>query len=124
MIERHWTSLALVPVDDNVPVNYLAEILCALGRQHAEREVHLVDARGTRLAGVELVVNRITLLGETARVISVVDPLSQNPASLHIVRSMSAILLIARVGQSRLATAKETAVAIGPERIIGTVALV
>jgi hypothetical protein len=73
---------------------------------------------------VQRIVAAIKLASDADAMIVVVDPIAQNPAALHIVRSTSGVLLVARIGDSRLASARSTVNAVGRDRMLGSVALV
>jgi hypothetical protein len=102
----------------------VAEGLVAVGRQQGVRPVRLVDGVGIRLDDVPRVIDAIS--GMTARgelVVVSLDPLVQNPAAVSIIRATTGALLVVRMGESRLSSARSTVQAIGQERILGSIVL-
>src|SRR3954454_7588429 len=50
---RQWTSLALVPSDASVDVDWMAEMLATTGRMRGERPVSVVKATNVQLEGLQ-----------------------------------------------------------------------
>lgn len=124
MLDTPWNSLAIVPADEAVPFNRVGDIVVAMGQEHGERSIQLIDARGVRMTDVHGIVEAIRVAGRDSRVVTVVDSLWRSPAAMHIARVTSAALVVARIGGSRVDTAKATVLAIGPQRVLGAVALI
>ncbi len=119
-----WSSLAIVPNDEAVNVERVAEALAATGRLLGERPVSLLNGGGVNLSEVQPFID--ALAEKTARgewVIVTVDPILQNPSSIPIARATSHALLVVKLGESLLPTAKNAIKAIGRERLIGSIAL-
>ena len=122
--QQNWESLALIPSDPGVDVVRLAEALVAVGRQHGERTVTLLNATNVHLENVQHTVESISAM--TARgewVIVAVDPVVENPSSVAIVRATSASLLVVRLGASLLPSARAAIDVIGRDRFLGSVVL-
>jgi len=120
--EKDWSSLVLVPNDASVDIVPLAEALARTGRVHAEVPVKVINGTGVQLADVQQFIESIsatTARGE--RVIVPVDPVSDNPSAIAILRAASAALLVMTLGESLMAAAQTTIEAIGRDRIIGSV---
>jgi hypothetical protein len=120
--EKDWSSLVLVPNDAGVDAVPLAEALARTGRIHAQVAVKVIDGTGVELAHVQQLIETIaavTARGE--RAIVPVDPVSDNPAAIAILRAASAALLLLTFGESLITGAQTTIDAIGRERIIGSV---
>jgi hypothetical protein len=121
---RDWSSLALVPSDNTVDVNRVADMLTMTGRLHAERPVSIVNATGVRLEAVQQIVDSITALtSHGERVIVPVDPVADNPSAIAILRACSAAVLVVRLGQSLLTTAETTIEIVDREKFLGGVVL-
>jgi hypothetical protein len=121
--EKSWCSLALVPVDLAGQVCALGEHLVAIGRKHGDVIVRLVEAVGARPDDTQLYLDSLRLATVTNRIIVAVDPIAQNPSALPIIRAASAVILVTRIGESRLSSARNTVRAIGRDRVLGTIVL-
>jgi hypothetical protein len=122
--QENWQSLALIPSDHGVDVLRVAEALVAIGRQHGERKVNLLNATNLHLENVQDRIESMT--GMTRRgewVIVAVDPVVENPSAAAIVRAASAALLVVRLGESFLASSRAAIDTIGRERFLGSVVL-
>jgi hypothetical protein len=122
--ERDWNSLAIIPSDAGIDVVEVANMLVATGRQHGERPVSLLDATDVHLGDVHNLVD--SLVAQTGRgnwVIVPVDPIAENPNSLPIIRATSAALLVVRLDESYMTSARATLEIIGHDRFLGSVVL-
>lgn len=122
--EKDWSSLVLIPNEGSVDVVRCAEMLAATGRVHGERPVQVVNATGVQLGSIQETVDSIT---ETTRrgdrVIVAVDPIADNPASIAIVRASPAALLLVRLEESLVASARNTIDTVGRDRLLGSIVL-
>jgi hypothetical protein len=122
--QRAWSSLAIIPSDVSVDVGPVAETLVAIGRRHGERPVSLLDAKGTRLGDVHRLIDALgTMTGRGDWVIVPVDAIAQNPSSVPIVQATSAALLVVRLGESLLTSARSAIEIAGRERFLGSIVL-
>jgi hypothetical protein len=122
--ERQWTSLAIIPSDSGIDIRRVAESLVETGRIHGERPVTLLSGVGVQLAGVNQIVDSIGVtMARGDWVVVPVDPIAENPSALPIVHAASAALLVVRLGESLLGSARATVEAIGRERFLGSVVL-
>ena len=122
--QKNWTSLAIIPSDPGIDVVSIVEGLVAVGRQHGERPVNLVNATNLHLENVQPCIESIS--GMAARgewVIVAVDPVVENPSSVAVVRSTSASLLVVRLGASLLPSAQAAIDVIGRDRLLGSIVL-
>jgi hypothetical protein len=120
--QKDWASLVLVPNDASVDVVRFAEMLAKTGRVHGERPVSVVNATGVQLGEVEATIEAITqTTNRGERVVVPVDPIGDHPAAIAILRASSAALLLVRIGESELATARATIDIVGRERLLGSV---
>jgi hypothetical protein len=119
-----WESLALVPNDVAVNVDRIAESLVATGRLHGERPISLMNGCGVHLSEVQTFIDTLAKMSARGEwVIVTVDPIHQNPSAVPIARAASHALLIVRLGESLLPSARSAIKAIGRERLIGSIAL-
>ena len=121
-LQRCWNSLALVPVDQHVPLAQLARLLINVGRQHGEKTLQLIDARGTKVEDVQNIVNAIKAADDRSSAIVMIDAIVHSPAAAHILRATSAAIVVATLGRSTRAACREATNAAG-ERVIGAIAL-
>lgn len=122
--QQPWTSLAIIPSDSGVDAKEVAESLVATGQIHGERPVSLLNALSAQLGDVQRIVD--TIASVTSRgewIIVPVDPISDNPTTIPIVRSTTAALLVVRLGQSLLTSSRTALEAIGRDRFIGSIVL-
>jgi hypothetical protein len=122
--EKDWSSLVLIPNDTNVDVLKCAEMLAQTARVHGERPVEVVNAIGVQLGNAQETVDSIVEITRRGdRVIVAVDPLADNPASIAIVRASPAALLLVRLEESLVSSARTTINAVGRDRLIGSIVL-
>ncbi len=122
--QQNWTSLALIPSDDGAEVARVAEALAATGRLYGERPVSLLNATGIQLTDVRERLDALhTMTGRGDWVIISVDPIAENPSAVPIVQAASAALLVVRLGESLLASARNAIEVVGRQRFIGSVVL-
>jgi hypothetical protein len=122
--QRGWSSLAIIPSDAGIDVGKVAEALASIGRQHGEWPVSLVNTVGVQLADVNQVIDSIDALTKRGECVLVpVDPITENPSTTPIVRAMSAALLVVRLGESQLSSARSVIDLVGRERLLGSVVL-
>lgn len=122
--QRAWSSLAIIPNEPGVDAHWIAESLVATGRVHGERPVSLLNAVGAQLDGVHQLIDALgTMTARGEWVIVPVDPIAQNPSAVPIVQATSAALLVVRLGESLLASARTAIETVGRERFLGSVVL-
>lgn len=120
--DKDWSSLVLVPNDSTVDIVSFAETLARTGRVHADWQIRVINGKGVQLGDVQQLIDTITATtARGERAIVPVDPVSDNPAAIAILRGTSAALLILSLGESFLNAAQETIETIGRDRIIGSV---
>ena len=122
--QQGWSSLAIIPSDAAVDAGRVAESLVATGRLYGERTVSLLNARGAQLTGVHDLVDLLGVMtGRGEWVIVPVDPIEDSPSAVPIVRATSAAILVVRLGESLLNSARTAIEAIGRERFLGSIVL-
>ena len=122
--EQDWSSLALVPGDASVDVGQVAETLAATGRLYGQRSVTVLNGQGVQLPNIHQLLDTLgAMTGRGDWVIVPVDSIATNPSSVPIVRATSAALLVVRLGESQLASARSAIEAVGRERFLGSIVL-
>jgi hypothetical protein len=122
--QKDWSSLAIIPTHAGIDVAHVAQELTATGLQHGERPVALLNAVGVKLVDTQNIVDSLAAMtGRATWVLVPVDPLADNPSSVAVVRAAAAALLVVRLGQSFLSSARNTIDLVGRERFLGSIAL-
>jgi hypothetical protein len=122
--QHGWNSLAIIPSEAAVDVGRVAESLVNTGRLCAERPVTLLNARGANMANVHDLVDSLgAMTGRGEWVIVPVDPIEDSPSAVPIVLATSAALLVVRLGESLLTSARVAIEAVGRERFLGSIVL-
>lgn len=118
---RPWSSLAVVPGDEQTSAYELAGLLAALGVHHGEPMV-FASARDTDLDGVAEFVEQTRWHQEHGeRVIFATRALSENLATLPLAQAADAALLCVTLGRTSLAPATDAVERIGRARFLGSV---
>jgi hypothetical protein len=124
-LERHaWTTLAIVPADEQASTLRAARALVDAGQLYREGAVELLDATGTTPEMIEQVAAatpELTLRGLKV-VIAVGSPLV-HPAAIAIARAADAALLAVPLGGVTRAVGHRTIESIGREHFIGSIAM-
>jgi hypothetical protein len=122
--QQAWSSLAIIPSDGSIEVSDVAESLVSTGRLLGERPVNLLKATGVQLADVHNLIDSLGVMtGRGDWVIVPVDAIDENPGAIPIVRATSAALLVVRLGESLLTSARRAIDVVGRGRFLGSVVL-
>jgi hypothetical protein len=121
-LRKPWDSIAIVPCESGIDAHKVAEALVSISREHGAKPVRLVNGVGVQPSSVAAVMDAIKGAAERGECLIVpVDPLHQNPSAMPIVRGTTGVLLVLRIGQSRLSVSRTTIETAGADRVIGTV---
>jgi hypothetical protein len=124
LLTRPWNALAVIGSDTSTDVSRVAEILAAVGNRHGERSVRVVSALGATLPQVHGIVEQLSGASATGDLVLVpCDPLRANPAMLPILHATSGMVLVVRLGESRVASARTTVSTVGRDKVFATVAI-
>jgi hypothetical protein len=122
--QQAWSSLAIIPSDGGIDAGDVAESLAATGRLLGERPVNLINATGIQLADVHQLIESLgAMTGRGDCVIVPVDAIAENPGAIPIVRATSAAVLVVRLGESLIDSARSAIELVGRERFLGSVVL-
>ena len=122
--EREWTSLVLIPSHAGVDVARVAEMLATTGRLQGGRPVTVVNAIGMQIGTVGRTIDSLNAAVDRGdQVLVPVDPLSENPASIGIVRATGFAALVVQLGESEVSVTRDIVELIGRERILGSIVL-
>lgn len=122
--QRSWRSLAIIPSDSGVEVDRVAEALVATGQMHGEKQVTLLSARGVQFTNVKRLIDALEEMTSRGECVVVpVDPISENPSAIPVLQATSAGLLVVRLGESHLSSARNIIEIAGRERLLGSIVL-
>ena len=124
LLHAGWRSLVVVPADHGTPVEVVTNALHAVSRRPGGEALKVVDASSATVAqGEGLAMQLKTLVDGGARVVAIVDSVMLSLAGIPLIRSAEEVLLVVRVGDGDPDGMTSTIGIVGPERIIGTVAV-
>lgn len=119
-----WSALAIVPADSGIDVSAIADAFVQTGQKSGVAQLTLLNGIGVRANEVQDIVDAIeTAKQRGGQVVVACDHAEDNPGALPIARAASGVLLVVRLGQSRLAAARKTVDAVGRERVIASITL-
>ncbi len=117
-----WRSLALVPASTGVNVVDLADRLVAIARVGAGGGIDVLSALGASLEEAPGLIDDLAAKTERfERVLVPTDAVAGSPGAIAVARGSSAALLVVRLGQTRLAAARQVVTDVGVERFVGSV---
>ena len=123
-LKSSWTSLAIVPADDGIDSRTTAQALAAAGQRHGARAVEIVEGGGTSLDNVEALAGEVGAgVGRGSLVLVPVDGIAANPAAIPLIRTCGAVLLVVKIGESRLTAARSVLETIGNVKVVGSLAI-
>ena len=124
LMKRPWSALAVIGSDTRTDVSRVASILASVGNRHGERSARVVSALGATPPEVQGIVEQLPNASSAADLILVpCDPLHANPAMLPILHATSGMVLVVRLGESRIASAKKAVGTVGRDRVYATVVI-
>lgn len=119
---RPWTTLALIPVGEDIPVAQVSAALVAAGRQHLSGTIVACDETKVSLSTLE---SRRSAIVERARcaerVIVALPDVLQSPAALALAQAADAAILCVGLGSSAIDEAERIVEELGRERVLGSV---
>jgi hypothetical protein len=122
LLTRPWSALAVIGSDTSTDVSRVADVLTSVGNRHGERTVRVVSALGASPPQVPDIVKQLSdtpLAGDL--ILVPCDPLQANPAMLPILHATSGVVLVVRLGESRIASARKTVSTVGRDKVFASV---
>lgn len=119
-----WAALAVVPADSGLDVREVAEAIVELGHMSGAASLRYLNATGAGFAESQDMVEGIT--ASTRRgypVVVACDAIEDNPATLALAKAAKHVVMVVRLGQSRIAAARKTIDAVGREHVLAAVTL-
>ena len=122
LMTRPWSALAVIGSDARTDVSRVANILASVGHRQGERSVRVVSALGATPPEIQGIVEQLSNASPVVDLILVpCDPLQANPAMLPILHATSGMVLVVRLGESKVASAKKAVGTVGRDRVYATV---
>ena len=119
-----WSALAVLPADSGLDVRDIAEAIVNIGRTSGADDVMLLNGQGASFTDAQELVDTIeSYKRRRSHVVVACDSVDDNPATLALVRAASGALMVVRLGQSRLASARKTIDAVGREHVFASITL-
>ena len=119
---KNWSPLALVPTDPGIDAFAVAERLVAVGQANGAPGLTLLNGCGARTKDIQPVLETVeSAKSRGGMVVVVCDAVDASSATLPIVRAASAVLLLVRLGESKLDSAKKAVDAIGRDRVLASI---
>ena len=124
LLTRPWSALAVIGCDTSTDVSRVAGVLASVGNRHGERSVRVVSALGATPPEVQGLVERLSKASTADELLLVpCDPLQAKPAMRQILHATSGLVLVVRLGESKIASAKKTVSTVGRDKVFATVTL-
>jgi hypothetical protein len=122
-LAKPWNTLAIVATDSTADACRTAEILAAVADQLG-KPVRVVSAVGATSVEARGIVEQVATWGSGGTHLLVAcDSLRTNTSMLPVLQATSGVVLVVRLGESLLASAKRTVSAVGRDRIFATIAI-
>lgn len=123
-LKRPWNTLVVMPTHAGGDAFDVANALAGVGRVHRGSAVRLIDARGAELGrAVSLISDMSSHALNGGLAVAVVDAMSESEAGVPLALAADAVLLTATLGVADLAGARRTLGLLGPQRVLGCVAI-
>lgn len=124
LLATGWASLAVVPADHDTPIDLVTRSFQTVAARHPGGAIRLIDAQGATMPeGEKLAGDLAFAVKEGTRVVLVVDSLMRSLAGVPLVRHAEVVLLVVRISPSDPEGLRSTIGIVGPERIMGSVAV-
>ena len=126
-IQRHpWTSLAVVPADEETSVEAFARPLHEVGRLVLGDRLRLLDVRTLKLEETASIILEMTGAQSTAarpRFLVQLDSVLSQPSGVPVALAADGAVLCVELGKTRLEQARRTLEILGRSRFLGCIVL-
>lgn len=120
---RPWSSLAVIGTDASTDADRVARTLAAVGRRDGQIPVEVVTGLGVSFQDVPRIVNQVTHASTDKLLLVSCDPLRRNPAMIPLLQAVSGVVLVVRLGESRMDSVQKTIDAVGRDRLVATISV-
>jgi hypothetical protein len=124
VLRAEWTTLALVSTEPGAPGRAVARTLVETARACRLRPVRDLNASGAAPAQLPQLLDELVAArgGEGRALVTVEDPRT-SPASAPLLVAADAVVLLVRLGVSRLRSVEDVVALVGRDRVAGCVLL-
>ena len=126
-LQRHpWTSLAVIPADDETSGPAFARPLHDVGRLVLGDRLRLLDVRTLKLEDTAAMILEMTGSQSTAerpRFLLQLDSVLSRPSGVPVALAADCAVLCVELGKTRLAGARKTLEILGKSRFLGCITL-
>jgi hypothetical protein len=124
LVQQRWTSIVLVPASPDINTVDAAKALAEVGGRYQFEPIQVVDAGDAASGSLKGVMDTMQVFeGSEARLLIAVSSPLTHDAAIPSARAADGVVLVVRMGHTRIADAKRTMAAIGTSRFIGAIAL-
>lgn len=120
---RAWSSLAVIGTDVAADADRVARTLAAVGKRDGQIPVEVVTALGVSFQDVPRIVNLVSHASPEKLLLVSCDPLRRNPAMIPVLQAVGGVVLVVRLGESRLDSVQKTVDAVGRDKIVATISV-
>lgn len=121
---REWSSLAIIGTESGAETEAAARHLAAIGTRDGLKSVRVLSALNLTFADAPRVLDYLAEAGANGELVVVAcDPVRQNQATLPLLQAVSGVILVVRLGISRIAWVKQTIEVVGRDRIFATISV-
>jgi hypothetical protein len=119
-----WRSLALLGADPSVETFQVAELLAQLAWRYRGQPSNVLDLRdlSMRLIDYEVQEMRAQVASGT-RLIVALRSIFENPTAAPIAQQADVVIICIKLGRTTLKSARETVLAVGRKRVLGSIVL-
>jgi hypothetical protein len=121
---REWRSLAVLGASDSVDTIRLAELLAQLAWRYRGQPSGVCDLRDLSMRLVDYEVREMQAqMDEGTRLVVALRSIFENPTAGPVARQADAVILCISLGETKFKAAEETILAVGRDRVIGSIVL-
>ena len=122
-LAKPWNALAVVGTDSTADACVTAEILARVGNRLGN-SVRVMSAAGATRPEAQGIAEQVAAWSDAGtHLIVACDPLRTNTSMLPVLEAATGVVLVVRLGESLLASAKHAVSAVGRDRIFATIAI-
>ena len=122
-LAKPWNALAVVGTDSTADACVTAEILARVGNRLGN-SVRVMSAAGATRPEAQGIAEQVAAWADAeTHLIVACDPLRTNTSMLPVVEAASGVVLVVRLGESLLSSAKQAVSTVGRDRIFATIAI-
>jgi hypothetical protein len=122
-LAKPWNALAVVGTDSTADACVTAEILARVGNRLGN-SVRVMSAAGATRPEAHGIAEQVAAWSDAGtHLIVACDPLRTNTSMLPVLEAATGVVLVVRLGESLLASARHAVSTVGRDRIFATIAI-